>query len=588
MVRHHRIRSIVVAVAALPALAAPAAGIASPRPAAAGTGAPTAVAPLPGPGDRLPLGSDNLVTTVGAVQTPAPGVTYRKYTHGKAASAWTVAMYFDSDNPNDKVVFTRCRSSAVSLRDRVAGHGYDASVITFTPPPPADLPYRELNPNCRDVPDATHLYGVRSGKFPERAGAAGHLRQLEGSGLKGVVEHEAFREQNSTGPWEIRVLAVEPTAAVTIGGAHGPELRSADTVRDIARHAGALAAVNGSDFDIRNNPEANNNPDFNGFDGDPIGIYVQDNNLLSEAVNGRTALLLNGANGRQRITELTTSTTVQAPDGEKWQIDGVHRKPGRVASCGGVGGDLRPPSKPGGVPGDLPGADKPWRFEACTDPDEIVTFRPEWGPATPAPDDGVDSVDVVVDGNWVAKQLRSPAGGPIPAGSRVLQGIGAGAQWLRDHTVLDKAFQPSTQILDAQGQRVTSSTFAAISGGPALVRGGEVWINVGANGYRARDGYHTSVFVDRHPRTMVGITATGQLLLVVIDGRRPGVSVGVTMPEAAKVMKWLGAVDAMMLGMGGDSTLTINNILYNRPTDNWETDLITERRVGNAIVLRRK
>ncbi|MGC5017571.1 phosphodiester glycosidase family protein [Micromonospora sp. DT47] len=520
----------------------------------------------------MPLGPETLVTTVGAVQTPAPGVTYRKYTQGYASSAWTVAVYLSAAGSE---VVTRNSDTAETYRKLVADGGYDASLVSFDPPLPADLSYRPPS-------DATRFYGVHSGKFSDQAGAADHLKQLEGIGLRGVVEHEAFREQVSTGPWEVRVLVVEPTAAVTIGGAHGPELRSADTVRDIARHAGALAGVNGSEFDI-NSP---NNPDFNGFDGDPMGIYVQGNNLLSEAVNGRTALLLNGANGPLRITELTTSTTVKAPDGEQWQIDGIHRKPGRIAHCGGVGGDLRPPSTPGGMPGDLPDADEPWRYETCTDPDEIVIFRPEWGPETPAGPAG--SVDVVMDGNWVAKQLRSPAGGPIPTGSRVMQGIGAGAQWLRDHTVLNQAFQPGAQILDPQGQRVTSPTFTAISGGPALVRGGEVWINVGANGYRSRDGYHTGLFLDRHPRTLAGITAAGQLLLVVIDGRRPGVSVGVTMPEAAGVMKWLGAVDAMMLGIGGDSTLMINDILYNRPTDYWGHEPVTERRVGNAIVLRGK
>ncbi|MET8202120.1 phosphodiester glycosidase family protein [Micromonospora taraxaci] len=570
MNHRHRVRLTVLAVVAT--IAPAVVTSAAPRPAAAQAGMPAAIGSVPfkDPVDRMPLGPESLGTKIGSVQTPAPGVTYRKYTQGYASSSWTIALHFP---PARADLVTRDSQRADTFVADLHSAGYpEATKVSYDPPLPADLQYRP-------PADATMFYAVHLGTFSDSTAAEARLAQVRSAGITGVVEHEAFREQVSTGPWEVRALVVEPDAAVTIGAAHGPELRSADRVRDIARHAGALAAVNASEFDI----DSPNNPDFNGFDGDPLGIYVQGNNLLSEAVNGRTALLLNGANGPLRITELTSTTTVKAPDGAQWQVDGLHRKPGKIAHCGGVGGDLRPPSTPGGTPGDLPYADQPWRFETCTDPDEIVVFRPEWGTETPAGPTG--SVDVVVDGNWVAKQLRSPAGGPIPAGGRVLQGIGAGGQWLRDHTVLNKAFQPGTQILDPQGQRVTSPTFAAVSGGPALVRGGQVWINAGANGYRSRDGYHTSLFLDRHPRTLAGITAAGQLLLVVIDGRRPGVSVGVTMPEAAAVMKWLGAVDAIMFGIGGDSTLVIDDILYNRPTDYWGHEPVTERRVGNAIVL---
>ncbi|MCG5468978.1 phosphodiester glycosidase family protein [Micromonospora sp. LAH09] len=568
---NHRVRFRVTALAIVATVVA----LAVSRPAAADV-SPIVVngsVPFQDPITRMPLGPESLATKVGSVQTPAPGVTYRKYTQGYASSSWTIALHLP---PNRTDLVTRSSALADGYVTDLREAGYpEATKVTYDPPLPADLQYRP-------PADLTTFYGVHLGAFTDTASAETRLAEVKRAGITGVVEHEAFREQVSTGPWEVRALVVEPDAAVTIGASHGPELRGADTARVIARHAGALAAVNASEFDI----DSPNNPDFNGFDGDPMGIYVQNNNLLSEAVNGRTALLLNGANGPLRITELTTSSTVKAPDGAQWQLDGFHRKPGKIAHCGGVGGDLRPPSTPGGVPGDLPDSGQPWRYETCTDPDEIVVFRPEWGSETPAGPAG--SVDVVVDGNWVAKQVRSPAGGPIPAGGRVLQGIGTGAQWLRDHTVLNRAFQPGTQILDPQGQRVTSPTFTAVSGGPALVRGGEVWINAGANGYRSRDGYHTSLFLDRHPRTLAGITAAGQLLLVVIDGRRPGVSVGVTMPEAAAVMKWLGAVDAMMLGIGGDSTLLINDILYNRPTDYWGHEPVTERRVGNAIVLRAK
>ncbi|MFF3619093.1 phosphodiester glycosidase family protein [Streptomyces sp. NPDC002467] len=55
--------------------------------------------------------------------------------------------------------------------------------------------------------------------------------------------------------------------------------------------------------------------------------------------------------------------------------------------------------------------------------------------------------------------------------------------------------------------------------------------------------------------------------------------------EAAAVMKWLGAADALSLGSGGDTTLLIKGSLYNRPMDTWQSPTPVEHEVGNAIVV---
>jgi exopolysaccharide biosynthesis protein len=58
----------------------------------------------------------------------------------------------------------------------------------------------------------------------------------------------------------------------------------------------------------------------------------------------------------------------------------------------------------------------------------------------------------------------------------------------------------------------------------------------------------------RHPRTAAGVDAEGQtLFLLVIDGRQPGHSVGVTLPELADVLIRHGAHDALNLDGGGSS-----------------------------------
>ncbi len=76
----------------------------------------------------------------------------------------------------------------------------------------------------------------------------------------------------------------------------------------------------------------------------------------------------------------------------------------------------------------------------------------------------------------------------------------------------------------------------------------------------------------RHPRTAAGLTADGAtLLLVVIDGRQPGWSVGMTLVELADLMIELGADDAVNLDGGGSSSFVFappdGPRIENRPSD---------------------
>ncbi len=63
---------------------------------------------------------------------------------------------------------------------------------------------------------------------------------------------------------------------------------------------------------------------------------------------------------------------------------------------------------------------------------------------------------------------------------------------------------------------------------------------------------------ERHPRTAVGLDAGRRwLYLVVVDGRQPGYSVGMTARELADLMVRLGADRAMNLDGGGSSVLMV-------------------------------
>ena len=91
--------------------------------------------------------------------------------------------------------------------------------------------------------------------------------------------------------------------------------------------------------------------------------------------------------------------------------------------------------------------------------------------------------------------------------------------------------------------------------------------------------FQPDVLYSRAPRTALGITKDKKLLLVTVNGRQPGISVGVTLTELAEIMIDLGAVDAMNLDGGGSTTMVIRNQVLNLPSDG------IERPVSNGIMI---
>lgn len=73
----------------------------------------------------------------------------------------------------------------------------------------------------------------------------------------------------------------------------------------------------------------------------------------------------------------------------------------------------------------------------------------------------------------------------------------------------------------------------------------------------------------RHPRTSVGVLEDGKVIMVVIDGRslRSG---GATLTGLAKLMRSLGAVDALNLDGGGSSVMVVNGKVVSTPSDGHE------------------
>jgi hypothetical protein len=92
-----------------------------------------------------------------------------------------------------------------------------------------------------------------------------------------------------------------------------------------------------------------------------------------------------------------------------------------------------------------------------------------------------------------------------------------------------------------------------------------------------------SFAAERHPRTAVGFDNDQDLLwVVVVDGRQPGYSVGMTLPELTLLFEALGVEEALNLDGGGSSVMVWNGAAVSRPSD-----ADGERPVVNALSIRR-
>ncbi|MDX6701720.1 MAG: hypothetical protein QOF26_1946 [Baekduia sp.] len=487
----------------------------------------------------LPLGAPTL-PEARATRVLARGVTLTHIQRGvpPAAESYTVS-----------VAFTAAQGDADALAMQLAAEGVDARVETITQRAPDD-----------PAPGALG-YAVRSGSFATQGDATALRDRLVAAGHSSArVDWIGEDGGATTGPWVVQVLTIDVRR---FRGSVTPVLGSGivpgrEKVTSIATRLHATAAVNGGYFVVTG---------ADGTEGDLAGVSVVRGRLASEAVAGRTSLVLPNPRGTgARIDAVWTRDTVRSSDGASRELDGVERGPGSIRACGGVGGDQ---------PTLLPKHDF-----TCADASEIIRYTSLFGPETPSG----DGAEAVLDAAGRVTALREPRGGPIPVGGSVLAGTGGGGDWLRAHARPGRRVEVHLGVRGATGPLPLRRSLGIVNGGPRLLRAGRPAIDARAEGFVWSDNpeFFWRFGVRRNPRTMAGITRDGRLLLVTVDGHAAGYSVGAGFSEEARIMEALGARDAVNLDGGGSTTMTVGGQLVNRPSD-----ATGERPVGDAIVLRR-
>ncbi len=132
------------------------------------------------------------------------------------------------------------------------------------------------------------------------------------------------------------------------------------------------------------------------------------------------------------------------------------------------------------------------------------------------------------------------------------------------------------------GEAADFAPVTAIGGGPVLIHGGKI-VNTWKEELLYGDGADDKMPEARHPRTAIGVTGEGMLLLFVCEGRgmTEGVA-GMTFAEEAAVLQQFGCTEALNLDGGGSSCLLVNGRETIQPSDG------AQRPVASVVTMKVK
>jgi hypothetical protein len=293
-----------------------------------------------------------------------------------------------------------------------------------------------------------------------------------------------------------------------------------ETVSELAKRTGAIAAING---------------DYFPYTGRPVGLMVRSKELISSPYPTRAEFAW-GKSGKSFFGASSFTASFKPDGATPIAIDSVND-------------ECKPDS-------------------LCLDTDTGAFALTKSGTASCAvirlvngalPPDGAVEGEVLYIYSNVDKM-------PIQLGNAALVATGSKAAFVA-------ALHP--------GDRVTITTHTGgfdwnqvdncIGGGPYLLRRGNIIVDA------EQEGFKEDFYGKRHPRTAIGRTAAGDIWLVVVDGRQ-SCSIGATLDEMAQIMEHFGCTDAINLDGGGSSTFNLFGLTVNRPSEG------SERAIANALL----
>ncbi|MFD0148341.1 phosphodiester glycosidase family protein [Streptomyces sp. NPDC055721] len=286
------------------------------------------------------------------------------------------------------------------------------------------------------------------------------------------------------------------------------------------------------------------------------------------------------------ITKLLTDMKLIGPSGEDIRIDDVNRTPGRPPHCARDSEDMEVSTSP----------------PVYTDTDEIVVFTDDYGLPTPKPktdplvaataDPGFE---VVVDAHGVVTRAREGRGGTeVPEGGRIIQGIGTGAQWLRDRLALDDRVTIDQKLRDVTlGRNIPlDDSVDVVSSFHQLLRHAVIPDELPNSCSGTEKGaVDATKLICTDSRTALGTNSKGHPVLVTLTGQDNEDGDYLRSFAALLDSPLLGIVDALNLDGGGSTVLmtkvpsadpTKTPTIHTPPTD-LEDGKLVHRKVADSV-----
>lgn len=350
--------------------------------------------------------------------------------------------------------------------------------------------------------------------------------QLVSDGVEHLQITRGYKSVDEvTGPWLINLLRVD-LSKVDIQVVHAlDEAVGLETTSSMAMRYGAIAAINGGYFRTTGT-----------YRGDSMGVLQLDSKLLSEPVDGRAAFGLIKRGNQTEIVfgHLRFNAMIKTSSGGELAVSGINRP--RSA-------------------------------------DELIIYTPEFHRTTLTAPDGVEAI--VRRGRTV--DINDNRGSnAIPADGYVISAVGKAREWALKNLKRGARVELSASLVPVEAAQagLWKRACCIVGGGPQLIKGGRVEISAGA------EKIGEKFVTDRHPRTAIARLKTGKLLLITVDGRQSGVSVGMSLVELSQLLLEFETVEAINLDGGGSTAMVIKDKLVNKPSD-----AAGERPVSDAILI---
>jgi exopolysaccharide biosynthesis protein len=351
-------------------------------------------------------------------------------------------------------------------------------------------------------------------------------------------------DKEATGPWFINMLRIDLSQA-RLQLVHAlDEAVGLETVTSMAARYGALAAVNSGYFRTTGT-----------YRGDSVGVEVLSGKLLSETNNARAAIGLIENGGRQELIfghlKFAGEIAVGASANGRGRLAPENtRKMSVSQSRHAIDGLNRPRSD-----------------------NELIIFTPEFHRTTLSEPNGLE---LIVRRGRVVEVRDLKGSSAIPADGFVISTAGPAREWALKDLRMGTRVQLDLNLSPIETEHADSWKKATnvIGGGPQLIKDGRIEIT------NAAEKILPSFVNDGHPRTAIARLKSGQILLVTVDGRQPGESIGMSLTMLADLLVEFGATEGINLDGGGSTTMVIRNKLVNKPSD-----ATGERPVSDAILV---